>query len=125
MECFIFILQKMTVKVFQSKSKQVKEVEKEPIEIKVLEKYSPEIIEFDSKEEFAEYLAENIDEMNKMTTQKLNMTYLIKGYRIIKLKEKISLKKDSSETKTETDLKSEINEIKTMMSQLMNLLNDG
>ena len=112
----------MSVKLFQSKSKPVKEVEKEPIEIKVLEKYSPEVIECDSKEEFAEYLAENLAEMNKMTTQKLNKTYSIKGYRITKLKEKISLKKDSSETKTETKIETEINEIKTMMRQLINLL---
>ena len=122
----------MSVKVFQSSSRKNKPVEKELIEIKVLEKYSPEVIEFDSKEEFIEHLADNLEEMNKMTTQKLNKTYKIQGYRITKLKNKvtnvsdISLKKDSTEraerTEKTDEIIHEINDLKAMMKQLLDLL---
>ena len=64
-----------------------------------LEKYSPEVIHFDTKEEFTDYLAENLDELNKLTTRKLNKAYSINGYRVTKLKGVISLKSKASEDK--------------------------
>ena len=112
----------MSVKVFQSTTRKNKPVEKESIEIKVLEKYSPEVIEFDSKEEFIEYLADNLEEMNKMTTQKLNKTYKIQGYRITKLKNKVTNVSDISLKKDSTERTDEINDLKAMMKQLLDLL---
>ena len=37
-------------------------------EIKVIEKFSPDLIIFENKEEFAEYLNEHRDELNKYST---------------------------------------------------------
>ena len=62
-------------------------------EITVLEPFSPEIITFDSIDEFKEYLAENEKSMNELSTIKLNKQYKIEGYKITKLKGVISLKK--------------------------------
>ena len=66
-------------------------IEEELPEVTVIEKYEPETIKFDSKEEFIQYLADNKEKMDEMTTVKLNKTYKVDGYRITKLKGKISL----------------------------------
>ena len=87
------------VKIYKTKSSKVAKSEDESPTITVLEKYSPEVIHFDTKEEFTDYLAENAEEMNKLTTRKLNKAYSISGYRITKLKGVISLKSKASEEK--------------------------
>ena len=90
----VTIYQKKGTKVKKSNElpQMVKKVD-EPLEdVKIIEKYSPETINFDSKEEFIEYLAENKEKMDEMTTVKLNKTYKVDGYRITKLKGKISLR---------------------------------
>jgi len=87
------------VRVYKNKSSKVTKTEEEPPQITVLEKFSPEVIHFDTKEEFTDHLAENAEEMNKMTTRKLNKAFRINGYRITKLKGVISLKSKSSEEK--------------------------
>ena len=107
-------------------------------EIKIIEKFSPDITEFENKEEFIEYLQSNKEDMDKLTTQKLNKMYHIKGYKITKLKGEICLKKDTScrgfqscntatEDKNENRDNTEINELKqeiqTLKSAFTNLLN--
>ena len=59
----------------------------------LLEKYSPEMTIFETPKEFEQYLTEHKDELDAMTTIKLNRIYLIRGYRITKLKGVISLRK--------------------------------
>ena len=65
----------------------------EPINLKIIEKFSPTIISFETPEEFKEYLSENIEELKGWTTQKLNKQYHINGYQITKIKGEISLRK--------------------------------
>ena len=113
---------------------------KKPLpEIKIIEKFSPDITEFENKEEFIEYLQDNKEEMDKLTTQKLNKMYHIKGYKITKLKGEICLKKDNTTdskdknrdntemTKVLETQSVEINELKqeiqTLKSALSNLIN--
>lgn len=88
---YFYIYEMSNVKIYKSSSSTSKSIKTQsnnsqtvPISIDIIEPYSPDVISFDSKEEFIEYLTENIDEMNKMTTQKLNKTYKIDGYTITK-----------------------------------------
>lgn len=53
--------------------------------IKILEPFSPDPITFDSIDEFRSYLEEHEEEMNEITTQRLNRLYKIDGYKITKL----------------------------------------
>jgi hypothetical protein len=79
--------------------------------LRVLEKYEPEKKNFETKEEFQLYLSEHLDEMNLMTTQKLNRTFIITGCRITKLlnaektKSEISLKSDKSYQREKQNVK--------------------
>lgn len=93
----------MSVEYYKSSSKStkndknlpklMKNVKTEPINLKIIEKFSPTIISFETPEEFKEYLSENIEELKNWTTQKLNTQYHINGYRITKIKSEISLRK--------------------------------
>ena len=75
-------------------SKTVRKNRKDLIDIKVIEPFRPEVIHFDTIDEFKEYLTDNKEEMESMTTQKLNKSFKIDGYTITKLKDVgISLKK--------------------------------
>ena len=54
--------------------------------IEVIEPYKPEIVTFDSVDEFNLYYNRHPEEFANMTTQKLNMKYKIPGYRITQTK---------------------------------------
>ena len=115
----------MSVKIFKSsKHKEDKKKVKESISLKVIEKFNQEPVYFDSKEEFAEYLTENKDKMNEITTVTLNKMYKINGYKITKIKDEISLRKVNSELNNEVDndLKSDILDIKRMLKILIETL---
>ena len=88
-------------------------------EIKVIEKFSPDLIIFENKEEFAEYLNEHRDELNKYSTCKLNKMFSIPDYRITKIKGEISLKKNKNEVVNELD-NDQINELRNGLSDLRN-----
>ena len=68
---------------------QIKSV---PKQMKVLERFQPETITCDSKEEFQEYLNKHADTLNSLTTQKLNRMFNVKGYRVTKIKGEIGLR---------------------------------
>jgi len=59
-----------------------------PVNVTVLERFAPEVTEFENIDEFKEYLAENEEDMNKLSTVKLNRQFKINGYRIPSCKEK-------------------------------------
>ena len=71
---------------------------KSPVNVTVLERFAPEVTEFENIDEFKEYLAENEEDMNKLSTVKLNRQFKITGYRITKLQGKISLRKITNTT---------------------------
>ena len=92
-------------------------------EIKVIEKFSPDLTIFENKEEFAEYLNEHRDELNKFSTCKLNKMFSIPDYRITKIKGEISLKKNKNEVVNEVvnELDNDqINELRNGLSDLRN-----
>ena len=102
-------------------------------EIKVIEKFSPDLTIFENKEEFAEYLNEHRDELNKFSTCKLNKMFSIPDYRITKIKGEISLKKhvksdinEQKEINQGDELRNDINKIKdTLNSLITQLYNKG
>ena len=57
--------------------------------LKVLEKFHPEIITFNDKHEFQEYLNKHIVANNALTTQKFNKMFSVKKYHITKIKGEI------------------------------------
>ena len=96
-------------------------------EIKVIEKFSPNTTIFENKEQFAEYLDEHRDELNKYSTCKLNKMFSIPDYRITKIKGEISLKKyvkPPVNEQKETDLRTDINKIKDTLNSLITQLYD-
>ncbi len=86
----------MSVRLYQSKSQKIRTPMKEPIDLKILERYSPEVVTFDTPEEFTEYLTEHKEEMDATTTNKLNIKYKIRNYTITKIKGEICLKKSKN-----------------------------
>lgn len=104
-------------------------------EIKVIEKFSPDLIMFENKEQFAEYIDEHRDELNKYSTCKLNKMFSIPDYRITKIKGEISLKKyvkppinEQKETDESIDqineLRNDVNKIKDTINSLITQLYD-
>ena len=92
-------------------------------QIKIIEKYSPDIINFETKEDFIEYLARHRDELNQLSTCKLNKLCKIKGYHITKLNGEISLRStktsDDIESKSQSErIMNEIEDMKTVIKQL-------
>ena len=92
-------------------------------QIKIIEKYSPDIINFETKEDFIEYLDQHREELNKLSTCKLNKLCKIKGYHITKLKGEISLRSaqttEDIETKSQSErIMNEIEDLKTVIKQL-------
>ena len=71
----------------------------EPIE--VIEPYNPQIVEFESVDDFNIYYSTHKDEFNNMTTQKLNTKYKIPGYRLTKKENNLKLIKDYYKRKNE------------------------
>ncbi len=69
----------------------------ENVEIKILEPILHYAKEFISPEEFNLYYKIHKDEMDKLTTHKLNKLYHIKDYRITKIKGELMLKKFNEE----------------------------
>ena len=85
------------------------------MDIKILEPIKNYLKEFNSVEEFNNFYSLNKDELDKLTTHKLNKMYHIKGYRIKKIKNELMLKKWDEEKKEldgEDNLKKEIQLIK-------------
>ena len=62
------------------------------MEIKVIEPIKNYLKEFNSPVEFNLWYAKNKDEVDKLTTHKLNKMYHIMGYRITKIKGELMLK---------------------------------
>ncbi len=109
------------------------------MELQVIEPIKNYLKEFHSPEEFNVWYMKNKDEVDKLTTHKLNKMYKIDDYRITKIKGVLMLKKDRvkkcdeeqkdnsgdiealySEVKT---LKEAYCELKNKLNQLIELVN--
>ena len=95
----------------------------EPITIK--EPYKADVIHFNDADEFTQYYREHEDELNGLSTLRLNKTFKIPGYRISvrnrgKDDEELYLKKDyyggvkSEDTLDDTDVTTASNDIALM-----------
>jgi hypothetical protein len=80
-------------KVIPPSSNNFKPVQKPLIELTIKEPFSPNVEEFEGPAEFQKYLTEHVEEMNPLTTYKLNKKYRVEGYRITKIKGVIGLQK--------------------------------
>ena len=105
------------------KQQKITIFKKELPQIKVIERYSPDVINFETKEDFIEYLDKYREELNQMSTCKLNKLCKIKGYHITKLNGEISLrsarKSETIESKSESErIINEIEDLKTVIKQL-------
>ena len=113
------------------------------MEIKVIEPIKNYLKEFNSPVEFNLWYAKNKDEVNKLTTHKLNKMYHIVGYRITKIKGVLMLKEDVESRRTKLsiddveelkdemtrqrltidDTKVEVEKIKETVNKLINFIN--
>ena len=96
--------------------------------LKVLEKFQPETITFNNKQEFQEYLNKHIVAMNALTTQKLNKMFNVKGYHITKIKGEIALRAISGDTSPKQDkrldvIESHLNKLYQMYNEIANAIN--
>ena len=90
----------------------------EPIE--VIEPYNPQIVEFESVDDFNIYYSTHKDEFNNMTTQKLNTKYKIPGYRLTKKENNLKLIKDYYKRKDE-NIKTDtlgVNDYKVLLNRI-------
>ena len=82
---------KRSVKILKEKQEPLKFSNVEPLE--VIEPYRPQIIQFESIEDFNSYYSKHQNEFNE-TTQKLNKKYKIPGYKFTSLKGTLKIIKD-------------------------------
>ena len=86
------------METFKRSTRNLKEIQEplkfsniEPLE--VIEPYSPQVIQFESIEDFNGYYSKHQNEFNG-TTQKLNKKYKIPGYKLTTLKGQLKIIKD-------------------------------
>ena len=96
------------------------------MEIKIIEPIKNYSKVFNTPEEFNSFYTKNKNEMNLMTTHKLNKMYFIEGYRITKIKGVLMLKKWDDKDKNENE--DELNEFKNNLKNKdieINSIKDG
>lgn len=75
------------------------------MDLKIIEPITKCLETFKSPQEFTLYYNKNRNEMNSMTTQKLNKSYHIDGYRITKIKGELCLKAAKEKPKVVEEMK--------------------
>ena len=109
------------------------------MDLKVIEPIKNYLKEFKTVDEFNLYYSKNKDEIDSMTTHKLNKMYHIDGYRITKIKGKLCLKKWEKKDKESTNendhlefyeeeinyLKNEIEKLKITINSIINVINSS
>ncbi len=103
------------------------------MDLKILEPIKNYLKEFNTPEEFNNFYSLNKDELNKLTTHKLNKMYHVKGYRITKIKGELMLKKwDDSKVKPNEEfvslndieeIREDIKKIKATVNNIIEFIN--
>lgn len=99
------------------------------MDLKVIEPIKNYINEFNSPVEFNLFYAKHKDEIDSLTTHKLNKMYHIEGYRITKIKGELMLKKDpklkmkEKEEAINEEINEEINELKSEIKEIRDTVN--
>ena len=70
--------------------------------LEVIEPYNPQIVEFETVDDFNIYYNKHPDEFANKTTQKLNTKYKIPGYKLTKVNKELKIIKDYRKANTET-----------------------
>ena len=70
--------------------------------LEVIEPYNPQIVEFETVDDFNIYYNKHPDEFANKTTQKLNTKYKIPGYKLTKVNKELKIIKDYRKSGTET-----------------------
>lgn len=98
-------------------------------DVKIIEPISKYTKEFDTVDEFNLYYNKHKNDMDSLTTHKLNKMYYIKGYHITKIKNVLMLKKIKEENIIEqknseiSELKQEIKQIKETINNIIHFIN--
>mgnify|MGYP001034086307 FL=1 len=98
------------------------------MDIKVIEPIKHYLKEFKTVDEFNLWYSKNKDEVDALTTHKLNKMYHIDGYRITKIKGVLMLKKwvDKGEKTSKTtdidELRTQVNEIRDVVNRIITFL---
>ena len=99
------------------------------MDLKVIEPIKNYTNEFNSPVEFNLFYAKHKDEIDALTTHKLNKMYHIEGYRITKIKGELMLKKDpklkmkEKEEAINEEINEEINELRDEIKNIKDALN--
>ena len=101
--------------------------------LKIIEPIKEYLKVFNTPDEFNIWYTKNKDEVDTLTTHKLNKMYKIEGYRITKIKNVLMLKKESIANQhtansplvpdTLAELQEEIKNIKSTVNQIIQYLN--
>ena len=106
------------------------------MDLKVIEPIKNYLKEFKTVDEFNLWYSKNKEEVDKLTTHKLNKMYKIDGYRITKIKGVLMLKKwvekdekeigkASPRTESIEELRNEINEIRNTVNKIISFLQES
>ena len=96
------------------------------MDLKVIEPIKNYIKEFNSPVEFNLWYAKHKEEVDSLTTHKLNKMYLINGYRITKIKGELMLKVDRKIKEKEGEdenIHEEINELRDEIAKIKDAYN--
>ena len=101
--------------------------------IKIIEPIKKCIKTFKTTDEFNLWYIKNKNEIDSLTTHKLNKLYHIEGYRITKIKGELKLKKVNEKIKEDKfneyheeidNIKNDIQKIKSTIKEIINYVND-
>ncbi len=97
---------------------------KKELNIKVIEPFTSDIIEFDNIEQFNDYINRDLEKYTSLTTQKLNKMFHVPGYRITKINKEIGLRKvDTSKGCLSHEVANSLNPVnKDSISLLKNMV---
>ena len=98
------------------------------MDLKVIEPIKNYLKEFKTPDEFNLFYQTKKDELNKLTTHKLNKMYHISGYRITKIQGEIMLKKWNEVEKHDLHeqvelLKEDVKKVKDTLNNLIEYIN--
>ena len=88
------------------------------MDVKIIEPIRNYLKEFNSTDEFNAFYSMHKDEMDALTTHKLNKMYHVNGYRITKIKGELMLKRWENKRDEEEHLKQEISQASTRATEV-------
>jgi hypothetical protein len=122
----------MAVRIYNKDANKLEELKRKvpkSIPIQIKGKFDEEPIEFESKDDFLEYLADHFESLDKLTSITLNRMFKINGYRISRLtnketgKQEISLRAEQKKGKvvneSASDMEKKLDYIISMLRELV------